>query len=425
MNTAHFPHVLLVGNGPYANRGCEAIVRGTMEILRREFGAGTRATVASFQHKSLVDRQAANETDPGITHVALERSLDRWSARWWQYQALRLSRPLADLEHRMLDPHLPTACAVLEVGGDNYTLDYGSPQEVGLPQRWMALDCYVWRAGLPVVLWGASVGPFDAAAPVQQRAMFQHLARMRGILVRETTSHSYLSRNSVPNVHLVADPAFVMKPRKPAADALGFSLPEAPIGLNFSPLMARYVTNGDRARWIQICGEIVAGVRRLSRRDILLIPHVTSNAPMADDAVLLAAVAERAAAGPGQVLCVPGTLAAAEYKWLISQCHVFAAARTHATIAAFSTGVPTVSLAYSAKARGLNQDLFGSQDYCLGAAEMAAPENAVNRVKRVLAEADAIRTRLRQTLPGMIDRAFSAGPLLRQLIGDVALQEAA
>jgi polysaccharide pyruvyl transferase WcaK-like protein len=425
MTTLHEPHFLLVGNGPYANRGCEAIVRGTLEILRREFGQDVRATVASFQHKSLVDCQAANETDPAISHVALERSLDRWSRRWWHYQLLRVSRPQADLQHRMLDPHLSSACAALEVGGDNYTLDYGLPQEKGLPIRWMNLDRYVWRAGLPVVLWGASVGPFDAAAPDQQRTMFQHLARMRGILVRETMSQSYLSCNSVPNVHLVADPAFVMKPRKPSAEALGFSLPEAPIGLNFSPIMARYVTNGDRARWIQICSQIVEGMRKLSRRDILLIPHVTSNAPMADDAVLLSAVAERAADGRGRVLCVPGTLAAAEYKWLISQCHVFAAARTHATIAAFSTGVPTLSLAYSAKAYGINRDLFGSEDYCVGAAEMATPANVVNRLKRILAEAEGIRTHLLEVLPGVVDRAFSAGALLRQIVGDLSLREAA
>jgi polysaccharide pyruvyl transferase WcaK-like protein len=425
MTTTTFPRFLLVGNGPYANRGCEAIVRGTMEILRREFGPDIRATVASFQHKSLVDRQAAGETDPAITHVALERSLDRWSGRWWHYQMLRCSNPFADLQHCMLGSHLPNACAVLQVGGDNYTLDYGTPSEKGLPSRWMALDRYVWRAGLPAVLWGASVGPFDAVAPQQQRAMFQHLTRLRAILVRETTSQRYLTRNAVPNVHLVADPAFVMKPRQPADDSLGFALPEAPIGLNFSPLMARYVTGGDRARWIQLCAQIVEGVLKLTRRSILLIPHVTSNAPSADDAVLLAAVAERSAGGDGQVHCVPGTLAAAEYKWLISQCHAFAGARTHATIAAFSTGVPTLSLAYSAKARGLNQDIFGSQDYCMGASELAAPENVVSRLKQVLADADTIRTRLRQVLPGVLDRAYSAGPLLRRLIGAPALAEAA
>ena len=39
--------------------------------------------------------------------------------------------------------------------------------------------------------------------------------------------------------------------------------------------------------------------------------------------------------------------------------------RTHATIAAWSTHVPTVSIAYSVKAIGLNTDLFGDLRYVL------------------------------------------------------------
>ena len=38
---------LIVHGGPYVeNRGCEAILRGTMEILRREFGTAVRARVS-------------------------------------------------------------------------------------------------------------------------------------------------------------------------------------------------------------------------------------------------------------------------------------------------------------------------------------------------------------------------------------------
>ena len=31
------PLFILAGNGPYTNRGCEAIVRGTVKILREYF----------------------------------------------------------------------------------------------------------------------------------------------------------------------------------------------------------------------------------------------------------------------------------------------------------------------------------------------------------------------------------------------------
>lgn len=40
----------------------------------------------------------------------------------------------------------------------------------------------------------------------------------------------------------------------------------------------------------------------------------------------------------------------------------FVGARTHATIAAYSTGVPTLVVGYSVKARGIALDLFGTED---------------------------------------------------------------
>ena len=64
-------HFLLVGSGPYTNRGCEAIVRGTMAILHRQFGEDFRVTLASFETPDIVAAQAAHEIDPLITHVAL------------------------------------------------------------------------------------------------------------------------------------------------------------------------------------------------------------------------------------------------------------------------------------------------------------------------------------------------------------------
>ena len=49
-----------------------------------------------------------------------------------------------------------------------------------------------------------------------------------------------------------------------------------------------------------------------------------------------------------------------ELKGFISRCRFFVGARTHATIAAYSTCVPTLVVGYSIKSRGIATDLFGS-----------------------------------------------------------------
>lgn len=51
-----------------------------------------------------------------------------------------------------------------------------------------------------------------------------------------------------------------------------------------------------------------------------------------------------------------------QQKYIISKCKIFLGSRTHATIAAYSTCVPTIVVGYSVKARGIARDLFGTEE---------------------------------------------------------------
>jgi len=62
---------------------------------------------------------------------------------------------------------------------------------------------------------------------------------------------------------------------------------------------------------------------------------------------------------------MPAHFNASQIKQVISQLRCFIGARTHATIAALSTGVPTLSIAYSVKAKGINKDLLGDMPVVL------------------------------------------------------------
>jgi colanic acid/amylovoran biosynthesis protein len=72
------------------------------------------------------------------------------------------------------------------------------------------------------------------------------------------------------------------------------------------------------------------------------------------------------------VRILPNTLNASQLKQVISQLRFFIGARTHATIAALSSGVPTVSIAYSVKAKGINKDIFGNEDPVLETPKVSA-----------------------------------------------------
>jgi len=401
------PRFLLAGNASYRNRGCEAIIRGTTAILRRTFGGDCRFALAQFGDKEDIETQAASETDNAVSHIVLSykkfstvwlldyfnRRLDlNWNGRYW-----------------MLEKEVGNVCVSLQVGGDNYSLDYGGPY------AHFELDDYLIRQRVPVFLWGASVGPFDSD-PTFASYAHSHLKRLSGMFVRETRSLEYLHRYGMNDrVRLVADPAFAMAPELPNSDDLPTAdLGQKPIGLNFSPLMARYVTGGDLDTWASSCSKTVISIMRKAGENILLVPHVF--APHNDDGEFLSDVAERVRLETGTSVSVTSrNLSAAQIKWIISHCSVFVGARTHSTIAALSTGVPTLSLAYSVKARGLNKDMFGTLDYCVEPHEMTS-ETVTERTITLLTDGDRVREHLVSRLPAITARSFAAGDYLAECL---------
>ena len=52
-----------------------------------------------------------------------------------------------------------------------------------------------------------------------------------------------------------------------------------------------------------------------------------------------------------------------ELKGYISRCRFFVGARTHATIAAYSSFIPTLVIGYSVKSKGIAKDLFGEYNH--------------------------------------------------------------
>ncbi len=402
---------LLVGNAPYSNRGCEAIVRGTMRILRREFGDDTQAVVASFGSKEEISCQSAQETDVRIKHIHLELP-SRFSVGWWLRQIDKLLGTNLSHNRRVVNRYASVTDATLQIGGDNYTLDYG------YPVAFMEIDRLIWTHGKPLILWGASVGPFDSD-PSFREQISAHLRRFNIVLVREGKSEEILYRMNVKdNVLRMPDPAFVMEAVEPSINKLGFDLPEGAVGLNLSPLMAKYTVGGDLDKWVEIGAAIVGAIRRTLERPIILVPHVTSSDPSKDDSTLLRKIAALLPASEKSNVYVLGdNLSAAETKWLISKCALFAGARTHSTIAAISSAVPTLCFAYSTKARGISEAIYSSLDYCLEP-EAINPETISSAMARLDAEAGAIKARLQATLPKLFEECFAAARMLKKLISN-------
>ncbi|PKL58557.1 MAG: polysaccharide pyruvyl transferase family protein, partial [Methanomicrobiales archaeon HGW-Methanomicrobiales-5] len=291
---------------------------------------------------------------------------------------------------------------------DNYSLDYG------VPKLFTGLDDIVLEKKKPLAIWGASVGPFDTM-PDYERYMSCHLREVPGIFARESVTIDYLNSIGVTeNVCPVADPAFVMDPVKPEGIEDVLPLDEEAIGLNLSPLMAKYVTGGDLKAWASKAASIIEGVAKTTEMPVYLIPHVTN--PTSNDHEFMQRALSLITDRNGNITLVSPEYNAAETKWIISQMAFFAGARTHSTIAALSSGIPTLSFAYSIKAQGINRDIFGHTDYCMEPTDLDA-EGVADQVTSMLDKSAAIRNDLAGRLPGVQRAALSAGTGLKHLIG--------
>jgi colanic acid/amylovoran biosynthesis protein len=416
-------HLLFVGNASYQNRGCEAIVRGTMAILEMAQGARKNLTVtnAYYGDADSLKSMRAGEMDARISHERLVSYPQRWSLDWFAEKANEQCGTHFAARHRVLSHDVKSAAFALEIGGDNYTMDYG------FPQRLIDLDRWLMSKRVPVIIWGASIGPFSEDPDAEKR-MMRHLAMLPAVFVRESATFRYLvHEHGLENVHQFADPAFMLEPSEPPLESTRIKVSEAPVGINLSPLFRAYrgvvrqkpwQTKREHLQdWIKETATLVAATRRQTGQPILLIPHVESALPGIDDFSFLESVCrECSQQGITGVDIVNERLNAAQLKWIISRCSLLIAARTHATIAAFSTGVPTLSLGYSRKAVGINRDVFDTEDFCLAAKDLDE-KNWSSALNGVLTQAGAIRSHLAGRAQKLKASACAAGPKIADVFG--------
>jgi colanic acid/amylovoran biosynthesis protein len=377
--------LFLSGQTSCDNRGSAAIVESTMRLFAAAEPAATFAMPAwdpAQDRRDLPEEVAARvELVPlprgnrFVTHLRRYRP----GARTWLASGL-VMRLVPPAVRRAID----AADAVLSVGGDLYAGDYGFPVVV------YAQDAYALARGKPVYLWGASLGEWPAGS---RRLLAAHLERFERLFLRDGLS---LARAAelVPRARTAPtlDPAFTLPPA-----SFDFDGPARfDLGLNLSGLAFNLKGVTDRRTQGRVLERLLAAfgaATGIAAPEVLLLPHVFRAGDDGDDHHFLDAL-QRAYAGPARLTLAPRGRRAGEYKWLLGRCGAVVAARTHVTIAAFSQGVPTLSVAYSLKARGLNRDIFGHERFC-HAADALLDADLASTFAELDASADALRARLR------------------------------
>ncbi len=347
---------LLIGiNGVY-NYGCEAIVRGSVNILRA-FDPQAEITYATLS----LDYDRKMLADCGL-EIIPRRFIGRFS---FPRLARRLSACLGieipvmfDLKETATDKKYDY---VLSIGGDIYTL---SPDNKGYPSALMLFGDYCEKSGRHYILWGASVGPFSANPGVEKKVR-AHLLRISGITSREKKSTEYLNSIGLGGQLLeCADPAFTVA-AEITKETKSFSgaIPEK-IALNLSPLSLCYTGLG-RKNGIAEHGLLIEKLLKMFPCEIILVPHVCPPDEGIDDDYsylneLYRSLPETLRA---RVRLLPRELGFIATKTELIKCDLCIAARMHCAINAMTAYVPTILLSYSPKASGMAEYIYGSRKY--------------------------------------------------------------
>ncbi|MEH6947936.1 polysaccharide pyruvyl transferase family protein [Bacillus sp. JJ634] len=383
--------ILMFAHDGSLNRGCEAIVRSSTTIIKEKING---ANVYLASGKPETDRMIPQLDDifdgskSVIKSYSYQWLLSSFKVKLFNDESYALGKIYENIIKRIKNVDV-----CLSIGGDNYC--YG--EQPG----WYEINRRVKVQGKKLVLWGCSIGEEDMSV-----RKLEDLRLFDLILARETLTYKMLKSKGLKNVKLCADPAFTMEKEE-------LELPNGwqdgnTLGLNFSPLVWERNKGSQSA-----VRELIDHILNKTDMTIALTPHVIQPGNN-DFEVLLKYFQEYE--HTGRVIILPEHLNAIQYKGYIARMRFFIGARTHATIAAYSSLVPTMVLGYSVKSKGIAKDIFGKEKLVLGIDEISDGNKLKAAFNEMISEEESIRQVLEQSIPNIKKMSYEAVKYVKEIM---------
>lgn len=374
------------------NHGCEAIVRGTHKILNNIAYITLLSQDEEEEYKYNIDKivnvkKAKNEIN--------KNSLSFFSA-YLSLKLLKNTSKMDVLQFKDAKKYINKDVIAISIGGDTYCYSDVYNQ--------VELHKMYDKNAYKTVLWGCSVEP----KLIANKKVAEDLASYSKIITRESISYEALKKVN-ENTMLYPDPAFNL-------DKVELHLPKGfeennTVGINLSPLIIRKekkegVTFDNYTKLIQY-------ILDNTNMKVALIPHVVWKDN--DDREPLKKLYTRFK-DTNRVIMIEDCNCL-ELKGYISRCRLFIGARTHATIAAYSTCVPTLVVGYSVKAKGIAKDIFGSyENYVIPVQSLENSDYLLNAFKWLYKNEDNIRAHLDKFIPIYKKRGLEAKKEIEELL---------
>ena len=383
--------VVLYPHGGSGNHGCEALVRSTCKIIKRN------NVFLATRNKSEDTKYALDKICTLINeHSHISKRSFAYIKAAFKDHIFNDKDAFEAITYKSITGCVKKNGVALSIGGDNYC--YGVPTYIYIINRLLR------KQNTPTILWGCSIEPLSI-----DDDMVKDLKSYSLIIARESITYEAMVKAGLSNVKLLPDPAFQL-------ERVDLELPDGfiegnTVGINLSPMVMN-CENGDNIT-LKNYEKLIEHIIATSDMQIALIPHVVWAEN--DDRVPLKMLYEKYK-NTGRVVMIEDHNCM-ELKGYIARCRFMIAARTHASIAAYSTCVPTIVVGYSVKAKGIAKDIFGTyENYVLPVQSLSQEEDLTNAFDWIYQREDQIRTHLQSMMPEYRDRALLIGEELKKIM---------
>lgn len=277
---------------------------------------------------------------------------------------------------------------ILDIGqGDSFADIYGK-YRFNLIDR---IHVLARRYNKPYCILPQTIGPFKDEA-IKEKAL-ESIRKTQLCMARDKQSYDYVVKN-VPeqkNIKEYIDVAFFMPYKRLEQDKEFVH-----VGLNVSALLwhGGYTYDnqfGLKCDYQKVVKDIICYFLTQPKAKVHLIPHVVSSERTVENDYAVSYDLWREYDNPNLILA-PLALSPIDIKDYIAGMDFFMGARMHATIGAFSSGVPVVPMAYSRKFNGLFKDTLQYN----AMVDMKAQDT--NEIVAAIKEAFKKRTELKETI---------------------------
>lgn len=388
---------VLYGHNGSSNHGCEAIVK---TFLKTSLNGNEKTLLLSYNPQNdypyatdkLVDQFSGyflySKTSPWRVYTLIRERL-------FHNKDIRYKVFLKNVKKQFSKGDI-----AFSIGGDNYCYPL-------FPETLASYNRIFHEYGLKTVLYGCSIEP----EVLQNDAVVKDMKLYDLIITREPlTYNALIAAGVVNNVRKVPDTAFLLdKKELPLPD--GF-IPGNTVGINLSPRVG--LTGPNHECIFEAYDRLIDYILKETDMSVALIPHVVSEGT--DDRLPLKMLKDRHRDDKRVILINDGTCE--EIKGYISRCRFMVAARTHASIAAYSTCVPTLVTGYSIKSKGIAIDLFGTtENYVIPDIDINYSDAMVDRFKWLQNNEQSIRKHLVSIMPEYKNRVTDIKRWIKEIQG--------